>query len=67
MIDCKCEMGMVQNSLNGSAFAIIFLQAELPGAAVLHMLFCISDVSFNIGLWLMNSWTKFFSFRVEIW
>ena len=56
---------MKQNHLDGLAFAMVILRAEDAGAAVVNVIFWISDISFNIDLGLMKPGRKFFRFLVE--
>ena len=56
--DFQGEMKIEQNYLDGSAFAIVLPRAKYGGTAVLKMLFCTPNVSFNIDLRLMTSGTE---------
>ena len=81
MRDCESEMKMEQHSLDGSVFALVFLQAKHAGAAVLTclvfhglnmfgramllMLFWTPDMLFNIDLGPMNPDAENFQFLEE--
>ena len=56
--DCEWEKKMKQSSLEGSAFAKIFLRAKYADAAVLQTLFRTPGITFIIDLGLMNRGTK---------
>ena len=66
-LDTESAKRIEQKHLDGSAFAIVFLQTKHDGETVLYMQLWTHDISFNIDLWLVKLWTKNVYSLVENW